>query len=215
MSPLAKIAGPIALSAGLAVIVTRLVIIATIPADLHGVQAAVRDTTHAINGPASIVAFSLLIVALFAIYEREAVAAGAFGVVGLFGAVIGTVFMAGDWWYEAFAVPWLADVAPVVFETGAGGRLFLGGMTSFVLFGLGWTLFAAAGIRARTFPMPISAAILVGAVLASIPIAGAYLFGSLVFGSALCWLGVWMARSSASTVSALRPALGASPAADR
>ena len=27
-------------------------------------------------------------------------------------ALVGTIFMVGDWWYEAFAVPWIADVAP-------------------------------------------------------------------------------------------------------
>jgi hypothetical protein len=191
--------------AGLSVIVTRLVILATIPADLPGVQAAVRSTSYAINGPASIVAFALLIVALIAIYEREAVEAGGLGVIGLFAAVIGTVFMAGDWWYEAFAVPWLADVAPIVFETGASGRLLLGGLTSFVLFGLGWAVFAAAGIRARVFPAAISATILVSAVLASIPIAGAYLVGSLLFGAALCWLGAWLIRSAGLASAARRP----------
>ena len=125
--------------------------------------------------------------------------AGTLGVVGLCAAVIGTVFMAGDWWYEAFAVPWLADIAPVVFETGAGGRLLIGGLTSFGLFALGWALFGAASIRARVFPVAISASILVGGVLSGIPIAGAYLAGSLVFGAALCWLGVWMIRSAART----------------
>ncbi len=155
------------------------------------------SVTHAVNGVASIVAFGLLIIALLAIYEWQAFEAGALGVVGLGAAVLGTVFMAGDWWYEAFAVPWLADVAPVVFETGATGRLLMGGLTSFVLFGIGWAAFGAASVRARVFPVAISASILIAGVLSSIPIAGAYLFGSLAFGAALCWLGAWMIRSAA------------------
>ena len=62
--------------------------------------------------------------------------------------MIGTVFMTGDWWYEAFAVPWLATVAPVVFETGAGGRLLVGGLASFALFSIGWAIFGAVSVRA-------------------------------------------------------------------
>ena len=71
-------------------------------------------------------AFGLLIIALLVNYERQAFEAGALGVVGLGAAVLGTVFMAGDWWYEAFAVPWLADVGRRVRE-GASGRPSMGG----------------------------------------------------------------------------------------
>jgi hypothetical protein len=93
-----------------------------------------------------------------------------------------------------FRCPWLADAAPVVFETGAGGRLLMGGLSSFALFSLGWVIFGAASLRARVFPRAISAAILVGGLLAGIPIAGAYLYGSLVFGLAIASLGVWLLR---------------------
>ena len=142
----------------------------------------------------SIVAFAFLALALFAVYEREAHAAGWLGVIGVSAALIGTIFMVGDWWYEAFAVPWIADVAPVVFETGAGGRLLIGGLASFVLFSLGWALFGAASIRARVFPRAISVAILIGGVLAGIPVMGAYLYGSLIFGLAIVSLGVWLLK---------------------
>ena len=151
-SPLAIAAGPIAIIAGLLVIATRLVTMLTIPADLASLQAAVLTPVFAINSFVSIVAFGFLALALVAAYEREGRAAGWLGLVGMAAALIGTMFMAGDWWYEAFAVPWLADVAPVVFETGAGGRLLVGGLTSFALFSIGWALFGAASIRARVFP---------------------------------------------------------------
>ena len=153
---------------------------------------------YAINTVASIVAFALLALALVAIYERQARDAGWLGVVGAGAALIGTVFMAGDWWYEAFVVPWLADVAPVVFETGAGGRLLVGGLASFALFSFGWSLFGAASIRARVFPRAISVAILIGGVLAGIPIGGAYLYGSLIFGLAIVSLGVWLLKPASA-----------------
>jgi hypothetical protein len=197
-TPLARIAGPIAIVAGVLVIATRLVIMVTIPADLDALQAAVVTPIFAIQSVASIVAFAFLVLALFAVYERQAAAAGWLGVIGLSAALIGTVFMAGDWWYEAFAVPWMADVAPVVFETGAGGRLLIGGLASFALFSFGWALFGAASIRARVFPRAISVAILIGGVLAGIPIAGAYLYGSLIFGLAIASLGVWLLKPASA-----------------
>jgi hypothetical protein len=193
-TPLARIAGPIAIVAGALVIATRLVLMLTIPTDLASLQAVVLTPLYAINTVASIVAFGFLALALVAIYEREARTAGWLGVIGTGAALIGTVFMAGDWWYEAFAVPWLADVAPVVFDTGAGGRLLVGGVASFALFAFGWALFGAASIRARVFPRVLSVAILIGGILAGIPITGAYLYGSLIFGLAIASLGVWLLK---------------------
>jgi hypothetical protein len=195
-SPLARVAGHIAIVAGVLVIATRLVLMLTIPADLASLQAVVLTPLYAINTVASIVAFGFLALALVAIHERQGRAAGWPGVIGMGAALIGTVFMAGDWWYEAFAVPWLADIAPVVFDTGAGGRLLVGGLASFALFSLGWALFGAASIRARVFPRAISVAILIGGVLAGIPIGGAYLYGSLIFGLAIASLGVWFLNSA-------------------
>jgi hypothetical protein len=161
-SPLSAIAGPVALIAGALVALTRIATILTIPAEPAALRAAVVAPAHAINGVASIVAFSLLLLALVAIYEREATAAGWLGVIGLGAAMTGTVFMAGDWWYEAFAVPWMADVAPAVFETGPGGRLLVGGLSSFAMFAVGWVIFGAASLRAHVFPAAISGAILIG-----------------------------------------------------
>jgi hypothetical protein len=194
-TPLSSIAGPLAIAAGTMVVVTRLVTLLIVPAELgEPLKASVLSPVFAINSVASIVAFAVLALALVAVYEREAVAAGWFGVIGFAAALVGTMFMAGDWWYEAFAVPWLAEVAPGVFETGAGGRLLMGGLASFALLSLGWVLFGAASLRARVFPRAISAAILVAGLVAGVPIAGAYLYGGLAFGLAIGSLGLWLMR---------------------
>jgi hypothetical protein len=181
------------------VIVTRLIIMLTTPAELGDrLLASTMSPIFAVNSVLSIVAFALLALALFAIYEHEALAAGWFGVFGVAAALVGTIFMTGDWWYEAFAVPWLADVAPIVFESGAGGRLLIGGLVSFALFTIGWAMFGLASIRAGVFPRTISVAILAGGVLAGVPIAGGYLYGSVIFGAALIALGVWLLRPAAN-----------------
>jgi hypothetical protein len=100
--------------------------------------------------------------------------------------------MAGDWWYEAFAVPRIAEIAPELIPTFVGGRLFMGGVASFILLGIGWVLFAAASLRARVFPTAISATMLVGGLLSGIPIGLAYLTGNVILGVAIAWLGVWL-----------------------
>ena len=65
-------------------------------------------------------AFCGLLVALVAAYSWEADEAGAFGVLGFIAALVGTMFLAGDLWFEAFAVPWLGDVAPDALHRPAG-----------------------------------------------------------------------------------------------
>jgi hypothetical protein len=133
--------------------------------------------------------------ALVATYELQARAAGVLGVIGLGAAILGTVFMAGDWWYEAFAVPRLAEVAPEVMDTFARSRLLVGGLTSFVLFGIGWVLYGIASVRARVFPAAISWAIVAGGLLSGVPISFVYLPGGVILGLAFVALGAWWLRS--------------------
>ena len=194
-SPLSRIAGPLAVVTGALVVATR---IPTILLILGGgdLTEYVLGATHAITSVASIVAFGMLVLALVAIYDREAQSAGWFGLIGFAAALMGTVFMAGDWWYEAFAVPRIAEVAPELIPTFVGGRLLMGGIASFVLLGIGWVLFGAASLRAHVFPTAISAAILVGGLLSGVPIGLAYLSGGVILGLAIGWLGVWLMRAT-------------------
>ena len=193
---LARYGSPIAIVAGALMIITRLVILFTAPAEIGPLKAWLLTTTHAVNGVVSILAFALLVIALVVLYEREARRAGAFGALAFGAAVIGTVFMTGDWWYEAFAVPRLAEVEPDAIDTFVGGRLLLGGLTSFALFGIGWVLYGAASIRARVIPRSISITILVAGLLSGVPIGIFYLGGGVVHGMAFVWLGVWMLRAA-------------------
>ncbi|HSJ85388.1 MAG TPA: hypothetical protein VLA91_16420 [Acidimicrobiia bacterium] len=196
-SPLSRFAAPIAIVGGALVVVTRLVSL-TVPTEVGLLKAYVLTATHAINSVASIVAFALLALALVAAYDREARPAGTLGVVAFGAAIVGTVFMAGDWWFEAFAVPRIAEVAPQVMDTFVGGRLLMGGLLSFALFGLGWALFGIASLRARVFPAAISVAILAGGLLSGVPIGIAYLTGGVILGLAMVWLGAWMVRTTAA-----------------
>ena len=141
--------------------------------------------------------------------------AGWFGLIGFAAALLGTIFMTGDWWYEAFAVPRIAEVAPDEIPTFVGGRLIMGGLASFVLLGIGWVLFGAASLRARVFPTGASAAILVGGLLSGLPIGPAYLTGGIVLGLAIAWLGVWLMRATDPGAGPCRDRIDASGVAAR
>ena len=193
---LARYGAPIAIIAGVLVTTTRLVILFTTPAEIEALKAYVLTTTHAVNSVVSILAFGLLVIALVAVYEREARSSGAFGAIAFGAAVLGTVFMTGDWWYEALAVPRLAEIAPDVVDTFAGGRLIIGGLISFALFGIGWIMYGAASVRARVIPRSISIAILVAGLMSGVPIGIVYLIGGVVHGLAFVWLGTWMLRAA-------------------
>ena len=193
---LARYGAPIAIVAGALMIITRLVILFTTPAEIGPLKAYVLTTTHAVNSVVSILGFALLVIALVALYDREARSAGAFGALAFGAAVIGTMFMTGDWWYEAFAVPRLAEVAPNVVDTFVGGRLIIGGLTSFALFGIGWIMYGAASTRARVIPRSISITIIVAGLMSGVPIGIVYLSGGVVHGLAFVWLGAWMLRAA-------------------
>jgi hypothetical protein len=201
---LVRYGAPIAIVAGALMIITRPVILFTTPAEIGDFKEYVLSTTHAVNSFVSILAFALLVIALVALYDREARSAGAFGAFAFGAAVVGTMFMTGDWWYEAFAVPRLAEVEPDAIENFVGGRLIIGGVTSFVLFGIGWIMYGVASIRARVIPRNISITILLAGFMSGVPIGFAYLSGGVVLGAAFVWLGVWMSR-----VATIDPATGA------
>jgi len=197
---------PLAIVAGALVIVTRVVAMLTVPAEIEPLTDYVLTTTHAVNSILSIAAFALLAVALVAVYDLEAHEAGGLGALGVAAAIVGTVFMAGDWWYEAFAVPRLAEVAPDAIEVFVGGRLLAGGLLSFVLFGIGWVLFGIASQRAHVFPGAASIGILIGGLLSGVPIGLAYLSGGVILGLTFVGLGAWLMRTSPSASGVPAPA---------
>ena len=100
----------------------------------------------------TLVGFVFLMLGLVSLYARQSAAAGMLGFVGFLTAFVGTALVTGDWWFEAFAFPWLAQTAPDLVATPVGGRLLLGGVVGFITFTIGWLIFAAATFRARVFP---------------------------------------------------------------
>lgn len=202
--PISRIAGPIALATGAVLLIQQLVMASIL--DGTRIEATMASPLFVPSAIVYFLAFCGLLVTLVAAYSWESDRAGTFGLVGFLAALIGTMFLAGDLWFEAFAVPWLGDVAPAALHQ-AGGMLMIGGFTSYVLFAAGWVLFGLASLRARVYPWPLSVAIVVSGLIGfqaamppfAIPLA-------LAVGA----LGAWMIRTTLaerSDATATTPAL--------
>jgi len=189
-SPLARLAGPIALAAGALMTVQQLVMFPIV--DRSQLEATMDHPLFVPSAITYVVAFCGLLIALVAVYAWQANRASTFGVIGFVAALVGTLLLAGDAWFEAFAVPWLADVAPEALHK-PSGLLMIGAFTSYVLFAGGWVLFALASLRARAFPAAISVAILVGGVVGFYALVPPF---AVPLGLAIAWLGVWMLRTT-------------------
>jgi hypothetical protein len=185
---LARHAGALAVIAGALVVLTDL-------GRLLGGRGPVALTTDpftvAVNAGYA-VSFALLAVALVAVYLRQARAAGTFGALAFAVALVGVVEHAGNMWFDGFAAPWIAAVAPAAFAAERTPVLLAGALASYALFGLGWLLFGVSVLRARVLPRAIGIAFLVSGVLGLA--AGAAPFGAPV-GLTFLVLGVWLART--------------------
>ena len=193
-------AGPIALVAGLlfaALDLGRLPI-----AGAADRVAALQDPVLPTFNAGYFFGFAALMLALFALHGRQARQAGTFGVLAFGAAVVGTMAMAGDMWFDGFAAPWLAEVVPQLFTSGAGPTaiLKLGAVLSYGLMAVGWALFGVAALRARVYPSAAALALIVSGLVAfqsSFPPYGVPL------GLVVAALGGWLSRSDRAAASAM------------
>ena len=137
--------------------------------------------------------FVVLMFALIGVHGLQAQRAGRLGTVAFGVAIIGTMMLGGDLWFESFAVPWLAG--------GPGGQgltsepsllMGLGAISSYLLFAAGWTLFGLAALRARVFPTVISLGVVVGGLLGSQALLAPW---GVPLGLALAALGLWISAT--------------------
>ncbi|MEV0799259.1 hypothetical protein AB0I34_16325 [Kribbella sp. NPDC050281] len=189
-APLTRLAGPFALAAGVLMVVVEVVIFPIVDRDDH--VGTSTNTVYRVSGVVYFVAFCLLVLAAVAAYSWQAHKAGRFGVVGLIGAVVGTMFLGGDLWFETFYVTYLADIAPEVLDADPAGMIVLGAISSYLLFAIGWALFGLASFRAGVFPRAICIAIVIGGLVGFQSLLPPF---GIVLGLAMIWLGIWMLRT--------------------
>jgi hypothetical protein len=188
-SPLSRLAGPFALSAGGLFIAAQVLLFATL--EPLNKLATVQKPLFAVAQVGYFLGFCVLLLALFAAYEWQSARTGSFGVIAFCAAVIGTMFLAGDLWFDTFAGPWIITAAPNVAETPTGS-VVAGAFVSYALFAIGWVLFGLSSLRARVFPRLISVGIMVGGAVGFLALLPPY---GIPLGLAMIALGTWMTRA--------------------
>jgi hypothetical protein len=109
LSPFSHRAGVLSLTAAVLIVLSQIMRLGV--GRLVGpdwVTTAAYTVTYSI----ALLGMGALLLALTAIYTREAAALGRLGLIGYVTAFLGTLMVAGDWWFEAFVVPTMATAAP-------------------------------------------------------------------------------------------------------
>jgi hypothetical protein len=186
-----RVAGPTALFAGLAILVAQLMML---PYDPKDHQATSQAVPFQIGGVIYLIGFCALALVPFGAYCWHAHRSGSFGVVATYAAVVGTMLLGGDLWFETFAVPWIADSPDHRILDGDPTFLIaVGAITSYLVFAVGWTLFGIVAFRARVFPRWISVAVIIGGVVGFRALLAPT---GMPIGFAVAALGIWMLRTT-------------------
>jgi hypothetical protein len=108
----------------------------------------------------------LLLIGLVGLYARQSEAAGPLGLAGFLVAFLGTALNMGFFWAILFLTPILAVEAPVLLDEGPTPGFFF----TLITFTVGWMLFGVATLRARVYPRIAAIVLIIGAVLAILPL---------------------------------------------
>ncbi len=76
------------------------------------VDETVSSAPVVVNSVLKLLTFFLLLLGLVGLYAHQSEAAGPPGLVGCLAAFLGTMLLSSDLWLEAFAFPYLREVAP-------------------------------------------------------------------------------------------------------
>jgi hypothetical protein len=198
---LSRMTGPLCGTAAILIVLSQILRLGV--GLIFGRESA-STTTHAITYTFALLGMGALLLALTALYAREAPTLGPLGRAGYLTAFLGTLLVAGDWWFEAFVVPTIATQAPQILAGAPGGTLLAGVVATIIAYTAGWTLFGIAlyrsGIVARSAAILLIVGGLAGALVLSTP-------WQIPLAVAVGWIGVSRRRRSplSAEVSARRP----------
>ncbi len=147
----------------------------------------VAVATHSLRNGLALVAMYALLIALTGLYARQATAAGRLGLVGFLLAALGTLLVAGDWWYETFVTPGIAAQAPELLRTAPTGLILIAAAATFGSFAIGWVIFGIASYRARVFPRRAAILMVVGGVAGVLALSAPF---QIPLALAVGWMGI-------------------------
>jgi hypothetical protein len=148
--------------------------------------------TQSLRMGLALLAMFALLLALTGLYARQVPEAGNLGLVGYLAAFLGTMLVAGDWWYEAFIGPALREQAPELLTTAPGGSILIGAAITSVTFAAGWVTFGFASIRAGVFPRRTAGLLTVAGVAGALTLISPF---QIPLALAVGWMGLWLVRS--------------------
>jgi hypothetical protein len=141
---------------------------------------------HTLTYGLALLGMYALVLAITALYFHHQNALGRLGLLGYATAVLGTVMVAGDWWFEAFAVPMIAERAPQVLAMSPTGSVLAGAIATAGPYTVGWALFGLAAFRAGVFPRPAALLLIAGALLGPLALSTPY---QIPLAVAVGWIG--------------------------
>jgi hypothetical protein len=196
---LSRLVGPVSVVAASLIIVSQAVNLGLGLA--LGAQSA-NSPVHSLKYGLALFAMYALLLALTGLYLRQANAAGKLGLAGYLIAFLGTLLIAGDWWFESFIAPQIAAVAPEVMSGAITGSMAVGAAATFGLFAVGWTVFGIATFRANVFPRAAAGLLIFGGLVGILAGSTPY---QLPLAIAVGWIGVSLMGSQQDTGAAALP----------
>ena len=136
----------------------------------------------------------LLLAGLVGLYAFQAQEAGRLGAVGFCTAFFGTALLLGDFYANTFVTPALAISVPEALDVHNAGVLVFWLPLEFGFLALAWFPFAVATLRAGVYRRTAAWALVVGALVALIPLP----YVNVPFDVAVAWLAIALMRRSAS-----------------
>ncbi len=147
--------------------------------------------THSLRNGLALAAMYALLIALTGLYAMQATVAGRLGLIGYLVAALGTLLVAGDWWYESFVVPLITAQAPELLKTAITGSILIGAVATFGSFALGWVLFGIASYRAGVFPRGASILMVIGGITGILALSAPF---QIPLALAVGWMGTSLLR---------------------
>jgi hypothetical protein len=192
LSPFSHRAGVLSLTAAVLIVLSQIMRLGVgrlLGADW--VTTAAYTVTYSI----ALLGMGALLLALTAIYTREAAALGRLGLIGYVTAFLGTLMVAGDWWFEAFVVPMIATAAPAALDLPISGSVLVGAIATIGLYTMGWTLFGLAALRTRAFPRAAALLLVAGGLAGPLALSTPY---QIPLAIAIGWIGLTLVSDSGS-----------------
>lgn len=189
---LGRLVGPISMVAAALIVVSQGLNLALGLA--LGAQSA-DSVVHTLKYGLALLAMYTLLLALTGLYLKQADRAGWLGLAGYLVAFLGTLLVAGDWWFESFIAPRIAATAPDVMTGAITGSMVVGAGATFGLFAVGWIAFGVATFRANVYPRPAAVLLIIGGVVGILAGSTPY---QVPLAVAVGWIGYALTRSDRS-----------------